>query len=315
MSRLSNGKRKEDYYTVLKRKSETKHRNRRRSRRPRSLRMEGLEGRSLLSANACFLPAAAEPNAPPDALDDVYVIASNQQLGSNVLANDLGSDGGALAAILVQSPEHGQLVMGEDGRFTYKPEPGFAGTDRFTYQAYDGLIEDSRVERTAAEDSAASGNEATVTIVVEDANHAPEATADSYTVLEDETLLVPAIGLLENDTDSDGDSLGAVLIDAPAHGTVILAADGSLQYMPNHDFNGTDTFTYAANDGQADSDPAMVTIDVQPTNDAPTATDDTYTTREDQPLVVPAGGVLENDWDVDADQLTELMHLAGLSQK
>src|SRR6185503_16251311 len=50
----------------------------------------------------------------------------------------------------------------------------------------------------------------------------------------------------------------------PTHGTLSLNSDGSLVYVPALNFNGTDTFTYKASDGQAQSGIATVTITVQP---------------------------------------------------
>ena len=65
----------------------------------------------------------------------------------------------------------------------------------------------------------------------------------------------------------------------PANGTLTLNADGSFTYTPNANFNGTDSFTYQANDGTADSNVATVTITVNAVNDAPVASDDSYTRR------------------------------------
>ncbi|MCU0875489.1 MAG: cadherin-like domain-containing protein, partial [Pirellulaceae bacterium] len=45
---------------------------------------------------------------------------------------------------------------------------------------------------------------------------------------------------------------------------VALTSDGSLQYTPNPNFHGADSFTYRASDGQAESDPATVNITVTP---------------------------------------------------
>src|SRR2546427_4283438 len=73
-------------------------------------------------------------------------------------------------------------------------------------------------------------------------------------------------------------------------------------------FNGTDSFTYKASDGQAQSGVATVTITVTPVNDAPVAAnDDTYTTPEDTQLTVSAPGVLANDTDADGDTLTAVL--------
>ncbi len=77
-------------------------------------------------------------------------------------------------------------------------------------------------------------------------------------------------GVLGNDTDVEGDALRAVLVSGPAHGSLSLKADGTFSYTPDANWNGTDSFTYKANDGSLDSAPATVTITVNPANDAPT---------------------------------------------
>ena len=68
-----------------------------------------------------------------------------------------------------------------------------------------------------------------------------------------------------------GDTLSAILVGSPSHGTLTLNSDGSLVYMPSLNFNGTDSFTYKASDGQALSTLATVTITVTPVNDPPVA--------------------------------------------
>lgn len=72
---------------------------------------------------------------------------------------------------------------------------------------------------------------------------APVAVDDLYTTSEDTSLMVPAPGVLANDTDSDGDPLTAVLVTGPLHGTLTLNADGSFTYTPSANFNGLDAFT------------------------------------------------------------------------
>ena len=71
-------------------------------------------------------------------------------------------------------------------------------------------------------------------------------------------------GVLDNDTDADGNSLTATLVSGPASGALTLNADGTFTYTPNADFYGTDTFTYRANDGTVNSNVATVTITVTP---------------------------------------------------
>jgi len=131
---------------------------------------------------------------------------------------------------------------------------------------------------------------------------APVAVADSYTTDEDVQLVVAAAeGVLANDTD-DGPLTAELVLDA-ANGTLALAADGSFTYLPDLDFNGEDSFTYKAFDGELYSETVTVTITVTPVNDAPEAVDDEYTVIEDGLLEVAAPGVLANDIEVDLDNM------------
>ena len=75
-----------------------------------------------------------------------------------------------------------------------------------------------------------------VTITVNDVNDAPAVLDDSYAVDEDALLVVATPGVLGNDTDADGDALGALLVDGPDHGTLTLNADGSFMYAPDLNF-------------------------------------------------------------------------------
>jgi Bacterial Ig domain/Bacterial Ig-like domain (group 1) len=105
-------------------------------------------------------------------------------------------------------------------------------------------------------------------------NNPPTATDESYNATEDQQLNVAAgSGVLVGDSDPDGDNLTATNASVPANGSVTLQSNGSFTYMPNPDFNGTDSFTYRASDGRGNlSVPATVTITVAPMNDAPTFT-------------------------------------------
>ena len=89
-----------------------------------------------------------------------------------------------------------------------------------------------------------------------------------------------------------------------SHGSLTLNPDGSFAYTPQLNFIGTDTFTYTASDDETSSNPATVTITVNPVNDAPVAVADSYGATEDVPLVVNAPGVLANDTDIDGPSLS-----------
>jgi hypothetical protein len=93
-------------------------------------------------------------------------------------------------------------------------------------------------------------------------NKPPTASGDSYATEEDRTLTVEALGVLENDTDPEGDALSAALVSGLASGMLSLDSDGSFEYTPNSGFTGTDQFEYEASDGEA-ADTATVTIEVK----------------------------------------------------
>jgi len=114
-------------------------------------------------------------------------------------------------------------------------------------------------------------NTAVITIDIINVNDNPPLAVDNiYIVNEDNTLNVAASGVLANDTDADGDSISAVLDTATSNGNLTLNSDGSFDYIPDANFNGTDSFTYHAFDEAANSNTATVTITVNSVNDAPT---------------------------------------------
>jgi hypothetical protein len=88
------------------------------------------------------------------------------------------------------------------------------------------------------------------------------AADDAYSTDEDTPLSVAAPGVLGNDSDADGDPLTAVLVSDVSNGTLTLNSDGSFSYTPDGGFSGSDSFAYVANDGQADSNLATVSLTV-----------------------------------------------------
>lgn len=106
-------------------------------------------------------------------------------------------------------------------------------------------------------------------------NDPPLAFDDAFELAEDEQLVVAGTGVLENDYDVEstvlsgggGTPLSAVLVDGPAHGSVVLNSDGGFTYTPDANYSGTDSFTYRAADESLQSNTATVTLTVWPMND------------------------------------------------
>jgi hypothetical protein len=116
---------------------------------------------------------------------------------------------------------------------------------------------------------APSGSDPPLSYEISAVNTPPEVGADAFTVNEDAVLIRAAPGVLANDDDVDGDALTAQVVAAPTNGTVSLSSSGSFTYTPSQDYNGPDAFTYLANDGQANSAVATVSITVNAVNDVP----------------------------------------------
>src|SRR5579885_1772139 len=91
----------------------------------------------------------------------------------------------------------------------------------------------------------------------------PLAFADSYNATQDTPLSVAAPGVLSNDTGTPAPTAQPIAAGATTQGgTVTLNADGSFNYTPPAGFQGADTFTYTATNGQTPNDPGPVTINV-----------------------------------------------------
>jgi len=74
----------------------------------------------------------------------------NQPVNIDVILNDTDLDGDLLTAVLVGDfkTTHGMLVLNDDGTFTYTPDEGYIGQDKFKYTATDGYNTSSGVDVT-----------------------------------------------------------------------------------------------------------------------------------------------------------------------
>ncbi|WP_438854686.1 Ig-like domain-containing protein [Agromyces sp. M3QZ16-3] len=195
---------------------------------------------------------------PPAPQDDVATSPEDTPITIDAAANDYDGDGDLAPVSLVKDPctaapcdpatveqeLHGVWVVNGDGTVTYTPEADFVGDATFPYEIADAL-------------GAAGHARITVTVVSDD------AVDDRFDAVEDQTLEVPAPGVLGND-DAPAAVDQPTVIEEPEHGTLDLADDGSFTYVPEADFTGTDSFTY-----EAGGDAAGVTLDVGEVNDAP----------------------------------------------
>ncbi len=226
-------------------------------------------------------------NDAPVAVDDTATTDEDTAITIDVLANDTDVDGDTLTISSVADPANGTAEI-VNGKIVYTPNAGYYGTETFEYTVTDpdGLTDTATVTVTIEEDD-------------DPVNKSPVAVDDAVTTPEDSTITLDP---LANDSDPDGDPLSLVGTPTSAEGgTVTVNPDGTIDYTPPADFNGTDTISYTVTDPDGATDTATITVTVTPVNDAPVAVDDADTTDEDTAITID---VLANDTDVDGDTLT-----------
>ncbi|MEB8433421.1 CotH kinase family protein [Cocleimonas sp. KMM 6892] len=91
-------------------------------------------------------------------------------------------------------------------------------------------------------------------------NEAPVATGQSLSLLENTTVTISL-----NATDADQDSLSLVITKQPEHGTLTSNPNSLIvSYIPDTNYQGSDSFSFKVNDGQVDSNTATVNLEVVP---------------------------------------------------
>lgn len=82
-------------------------------------------------------------NDNPVAGDDSASTDEDVSVDVDVLANDSDIDGDTLSVSSVGSAANGTVVNNGDGTVTYTPDPGFFGSDTFSYSVTDGTASDT----------------------------------------------------------------------------------------------------------------------------------------------------------------------------
>ncbi|MGH1368913.1 MAG: Ig-like domain-containing protein, partial [Maritimibacter sp.] len=223
-------------------------------------------------------------NDAPDTNPDDTSTLEGTPVEIPVLANDSDPEGDPLEVIDTTDPTHGTVSVNPDGTIEYTPEADYTGTDTFTYTVSDG-----------------NGGTATDTVTIDvlpDGTNTVDAVNDEYVVPEDTSIIVD---LTENDSDPEGDDFSVTSITQPSHGTAELLPDGTVQYTPEPNFEGTDIFTYTVTDEFGATDVATVSLTVPEVEDDPDAEDDLDVTAVNTPVTID---VLANDEDPDGDDLS-----------
>ncbi|WP_028117262.1 Ig-like domain-containing protein, partial [Ferrimonas senticii] len=253
-------------------------------------------------------------NDAPDAVDDYIQTVEESTQTLYLLNNDSDADGDDLTithiAGVALTPGTAQRID-LDGGYIYinaKGDISFSGNrDFFGQVQFDYTISDGN----------GGSDTATATLEVRNQPDNPTAVTDNYTVNEDGTI---TLDLLANDLNPDDNGLRidrihdtfiregeAYSIDV-GNGTVNVAADGTITFVPAANFNGDISFRYDIMSGGGQVDGGNVNITVTPENDAPDAVDDYIQAVEEGTQTLY---LLNNDSDADGDDLT-ITHIAGV---
>ena len=194
---------------------------------------------------------------------------------------------------------------------TYTPNSNYSGNDSFTFKIKDKGVNSDGV--TDVETSAA----ANISITVNNTDNDPPV-AENKSISAGQDTETSAITLVASDPDSDNSTLIYSIASLPSNGIlkdggteITGAADltGTLTYLPNDGYAGSDSFTFTAKDDQsAVSAAATVSISVSDTNDPPIATAKSITVDED----VESETIVLEATDPDATDTTFTFFIASL---
>jgi len=133
-------------------------------------------------------------------------------------------------------------------------------------------------------------------------NGPPTTQSDYYTVNED-AILNGDVAI--NDSEPNGEPILFSLNTTTTNGLLNFNSNnGTFNYIPGPDYNGSDVFEYEACDTSSHCVLEQVYITVAPVNDMVIANFDLYSTNA---VTQMQGDVSTNDFDIDGDQLTCLM--------
>ncbi|HIF9097363.1 TPA: tandem-95 repeat protein, partial [Photobacterium damselae] len=225
---------------------------------------------------------------------------------SLIETNEVLTTGGTLTATDVDNPDNSfkpqEGVSGQYGQFTINSQGEWTFVSN---GALDELAEGEVVTDHFVVESI-DGTQHTITVEITGTNEGPQAHDDRVTTKEDNAI---TLDLLSNDSDVDGtiqitQIAGVALTGGEQeitveNGQIRVAADGTLTFVPNANYNGDVSFDYQITDNHGATSEATVTIKVMPDNDAPEFDQDSYQFNYDENSIKGAviGKVTATDID------------------
>lgn len=162
---------------------------------------------------------------------DIFMNSSANVINPNISGN-------ASSLLIASSPAHG-VASTRGLQIIYTPTTGYLGNDSFSYQAVN-----------------ASGTSTSATVTIRVQAPAPKANSVSASVMANSTNNVIAAN-----TSGTVDSIA--LVSLPLHGSAQIIGT-TISYTPAQGYIGSDSFNYAATNASGSSEPATVTVTVNP---------------------------------------------------
>jgi hypothetical protein len=186
---------------------------------------------------------------------------------------------------------NGSLVN-NNGTYTFTPAANFNGTVNLAYNVVD---------------SKGGSVDAIQSFTIKAVNDVPTGTSSATLIngTEDTAYSINSADLLQGFSDVDGDSLSVANLTA-TNGTLINNNDGTWNFSPAANFNGTVYLTYNVVDGNGGSVAATQSFTVDAVNDVPTGSASASLSggTEDTAYTISATNLLQGFSDVDEDTLS-----------
>jgi hypothetical protein len=224
--------------------------------------------------------------------DDAGNGNEDEPITGNVLTNDTDPENNTFTVTSNTNPSNGTVTVSPTGEYVYTPNPGYIGTDSFTYTICDN-------------GTPQACDTATVYLTVNPVNEIEAANDINNTYIN-----TPVSGsVATNDSTVEaGEVLTYTSGTYPiTGGSLLLNTNGTYTFTPTTGWTGTTSYEYTVCDNgfPVACTTAVLTIEVLPiptenTNDV-VANDDTATTEGSTPVTIP---VLTNDFDPNGDTFT-----------
>ncbi len=179
-----------------------------------------------------------DESRPLVANPDTNLTKVDVTIKGNLQSNDYNLGEGELTVntTAVITSSNGTEVINNDGSYTYTPNKGFVGEDRFTYEICnsDGVCDTAIV----------------TIIILNDGGNITIANDDSYST-EMNTVVTEVVTVNDFDPEGNNQTVTIEVVQGTNNGQLEINANGKFTYTPSNGYIGPDHFVYEiCDDGQ-----------------------------------------------------------------